>query len=784
MSGRSLGGGIVVAIGLFASTAWAGDFTVILLQKGSGDPIEGATVVLGKSGVVEMSDDKGEVHFKDAVLPAALKVLQPGYDVVEREAANAEKPLTIFMNMVSREIEGIEVVADRIQEKVSKITLSENELRMAPGTQGDPLKVLQSLPGVVTANEGSGQIYVRGGEPDQTIVWVNRAAIGYLYHFGGLHSTISPGLVKDFNMFLGGFPVEYGDALGAALDVTLRTPKRDRLHQQYSLGTYESSATLEGPLFGKNGKDSFYLSGRRSYIDLILSPDSFSKIVSQDSESDEEHENKITEVPSFYDIQAAWDHETHNGRLLLQHFRAGDEIRIRLNSVKDTDPQAKGDLESRIGYNSTSLVWFANWSEKLSSVSSLYLIRTSSKLRLGTDSTGSPFYLDIAQSNLIWQPETRWHYSDDASVTAGFQAVHAQAPIKAYISRPPGFDDINYNITRSEKFLIDRTYTSALFSPYLKQTQVWLGRLTTQTGMRATFLKSNGREDLHDYSPRFSAEYALTDNTLLTGSWGRFLQLPDGAQWVEDVGNPRLPFLKAEHRIVGVKHKIQEGLNIQVEAFQKPMKDLVVQYDEFPRPDNYAASGTGEAHGLDVLIKQDSINGQFGWLSYSYLRASRTEKGETFPFLGDQRHTLALVWSQALKGDWRQWNLGFRMRASSGKPYTALVGRTGVCSSANTFTNCAGQANANTDPTFSHWSPKWGAHNGSRLPTFYQLDVRVDREARFNTWKMSFYLDVLNVLNTQNVSGYDYGDSFERINNPKTKYALPLFPSIGIEAVF
>lgn len=775
---------IVTTLSLFAGSAWAAELVLTVLQKGSGDPVEGATVVLGKDGLVETSDGAGTVRFEDARLPAKLKILQPGYEIVEREVAQAESRLTVYLDTISREGPTIEVMADRIPEKISKISLTAEELRNAPGTQGDPLKALQSLPGVVTAVEGAGLMYIRGSEPDQNIVWVNRAAIGYLYHFGGLHSTISPQLVKDFNMFLGGFPVEYGNSLGGAIDIALRTPKRDRLHQSYSIGTYESSAVLEGPLFGKNGKDSVYVSGRRSYIDLILSPDTFSKLASPDGRSDAEHENKITEVPYFYDIQVAWEHDLRNGRLLLQHFSAEDSIRLRLNSVKDTDPQAKGELESRIGYHSTSLVWYANWSEKVNSVSSLYLISTSQKLRLGADSSGAPFYLDLAESDLLWQPELRWQYAESASVTVGFQSVYARTPVDAYISRPPGFDDIDYNVTASQKFRIDRIYHTALFSPYAKQTYLWFGRLTTQIGLRATFLKSNGREDLFDYSPRFSTEYALNERTSLTGSWGRYQQMPEGTQWVEDAGNPRLKFLDSEHRIVGVRHRFNDTLSMQVEAYQKPMSNLVVEYDESPSPNNYRDDGTGEAHGFDVLLKRESSGGRTGWLSYSYLKSTRTEKGETFPFLGDQRHTFSLVWSQALSGDWKLWNLGFRLRANSGKPYTTLVGRKGICAAGGVESECADQANAARDQNFSRWNPQWGARNGARLPYFYQLDLRVDRETRFNTWKMSFYLDVLNVLNVQNVSGYDYGDSFEYANDPKKKISLPIFPAIGMEAVF
>jgi len=761
----------------------AAELAVTVLQKGTGDPIEDASVVLGDTGEYDATDDKGEVSFEDIELPVKLKILNVGYETLFRDVKTDENAVTVYLDPLSFEGETLEVVAERVKEKSSKIVLTEEELRRAPGTQGDPLKAIQSLPGVVTAAEGAGLMYIRGSEPNQNIVWVNRARIGYLYHFGGLHSTISPQLIKDFNMFLGGFPVEYGDSLGGALDVKLRAPKKDRLHQTYSLGTYESSAVLEGPVFEKNGKDSVYLSARRSYVDLIFSPDDFNNAF-LDDDSEEDEQDRVTEVPEFYDIQAVWQRDLVNGKLLLQHFSARDEIRLVLNSTKNTDPDVQGELASRVEYHSTSLVWEQQWSPQLNSSSSIYLINTDQLLKLGEDSTGKPYFLKIEETDLVWQPELRWQFDDTLLLTGGTEFIYANTPVDAYIGRPPRFNDLEYNLTEAEKFNIDRTYKSGMISPYVKARKNWLNGLTTQIGLRTTYLKSNGREDMFNFSPRFSSEYALTDKTMLTASWGHYVQLPDGAEWVEDAGNPELDFLESEHRIIGVRHRINDLWQTQIEAYHKPMKNLVVAYDENSPPENYDNDGTGESYGFDVLVKRDYSQGRMGWLSYSYLESTRTEKGETSPFSGDQRHTFTLVWSQPLPKSWRKWTAGFRLRLNSGKPHTPLLDRVGRCKQGEDFVDCGDQANAMSDPDFSHWRPVWGDTNSARFRNFFQFDLRIDREVRFNTWKLNFYMDILNLLNYKNISGYDYGNSYENIDNPDEETSLGLFPSFGVEATF
>ncbi len=758
----------------------AGNLSIQILQKGAGDPVVDATVVLGQSGEFGMTDEFGRVQFDDVELPIELKVLAAGYETLFHTVSATETEVKLYLTPVMVESQGLEVVADRVEEKTSKVILDREELRKAPGSQGDPLKVIQSLPGVVTAQEGRGIMYIRGSEPNQNIVWVNRARIGYLYHFGGLYSTISPQLVRDFNMFLGGFPVEYGDALGGALDVKLRAPKNDRLHQNYSLGTYEMNAMLEGPLARKRARDSFYVAGRRSYVDLIFDPNTFSKNFLGEEE-DEEFKDSVTEVPEFYDFQAVWQRTLKNGRFLLQQFIARDRIRLVLNSSRATDPETQGELASSNEYHSTSAVWEQQWSRRLYSVSSLYFIYDKTKLKIGEDANGQPFFLDIYGRNLVWQPEIQWQHHTDLFFSGGTEFLYANTPVEAYIGRPPGFDDLEYNFTETQKFRINRTYQAALVNPYVKARKTWNKKLDTQLGLRYAFIKSNAREDLGGFSPRASFEYRLTKRTRFTGVWGRYLQLPDETRWIEDAGNPRLKYLEAQHRILGLKHQLDPLWTAQIEAYHKPMKHLVTTYDENPPPDNYQSDGTGEAYGFDVLIKRNYAQGKMGWLSYSYLKSERRAKGKTFPFDGDQRHTLILVWSQPLAGNWKRWNLGFRLQAHSGRPYTRLLGRTAVCQANGSFSPCADQANAEQDTGFSHWSPQWGAKNAARLPNFYQLDVRADREFLFNTWKMNIYLDILNILNIRNISGYDYGNALENFAKPEKKYSMGLFPSFGIE---
>ena len=105
----------------------------------------------------------------------------------------------------------------------------------------------------------------------------------------------------------------------------------------------------------------------------------------------------------------------------------------------------------------------------------------------------------------------------------------------------------------------------------------------------------------------------------------------------------------------------------------------------------------------------------------------------------------------------RNWRVGSRFRFGSGNPYTPVTNR----------------VQRLDDRSFR---PVYGERDAERLPPFYQLDVRVDKDYIFRNWKLTAYLDLQNATNAQNVEvqGYNYDYSEE---DPVT--GLPLLPAFG-----
>ena len=766
---------MTVALLLFATATLSHATTLKLTvkEKGTGDPIENASVVLINGGESDSTDEQGRLVFEDIDLPDQLKILALGYEVLVMELNN-DKPRTVYLMPISGEIAGIVVEEERIQQKVSKVSLSGEEIRRAPGTGGDPLKVIESLPGVVTATGaaggGGGGLYLRGSDQNENLVVVNRAPIGYLYHLGGIYSTIHPKMIQDFNAFLGGFPAEYGDVLGGVLDVKLRSPKRDRFRQSYSIGTYQSSLFLEGPVGQADGNQGFFFAARRSYIDLIFSPEDLTQIFGdEDNSTPENQTNKVVQVPVFSDVQALWEIDTQHGTFSAAFFNARDEARFLIQNRRSYDPQSAGETGIAASYNSLSFNLEEQWGNGYSSSMPLTFYKTSSRIEIGTDENNQPFFLDIENNDMVFQPEIRQQLSNGNQWRSGFQIAYSRTPVDARITREPlEADQGTYSLTDREKFSINSVFKGHILSPYADYQHHWNNRLSTTVGLRYSRLSiNNSATQMDALQPRAQAEYQLDKHSYLTAAWGKYVQTPRGSQMVEEIGNPSLDYTKTEHRVLGYKRELAPNVSVLVEVFHKPMTDLVIAIDSNSPPNNFSNEGKGDARGLDLLLKKDFSNRSSGWLSYSYIKTTRTGRdGIERRFSGDQPHTLSLVWSQAMTGSWHKWDIGLRMRYHSGALYDPVIG-----------TELSSDG-LRTVPTYST------VKNSARMPDFYQLDLRLDRKVRHNTWTMNYYIDILNVLNTQNVTGYDYGVDLEKVGNPDKEYGLPLFPAFGIEAEF
>jgi hypothetical protein len=187
----------------------------------------------------------------------------------------------------------------------------------------------------------------------------------------------------------------------------------------------------------------------------------------------------------------------------------------------------------------------------------------------------------------------------------------------------------------------------------------------------------------------------------------------------------------------------------------------VVERDGQLVPVRLSNEGSGRIYGFELLARRALTERFFGWIAYTFSHSQRRDSpdGPLRLFDSDQTHVLTVIGSYKLPAG---WEVGARFRFSSGNPLTPIVG-------------------ARRDDLSDVFIPIFGAVNSQRLPSFNQLDVRVDKNFIFDTWSLDLYVDLTNAYNNPAKEGVVYN-----YNYSQSAYleGLPILPVIGAKGSF
>src|SRR5690606_14884935 len=202
---------------------------------------------------------------------------------------------------LAREAEGLEIIVtgERPPREVTRRTLARRELTKIPGTSGDALRSLPSLPGVARPPASAGLLIVRGSAPQDTNIFIDGALVPIVYHFGGLSSVVPTEMLEKIDFYPGNFSARYGRVMGGIVDVGLRSPRNDAFHGMVQLDLIDARAMVEGPIPWTDKKWTFAAAGRRSWLDAWLGP-------ALDAAG-----AGVTQAPRYYDyqfmVERKWD---------------------------------------------------------------------------------------------------------------------------------------------------------------------------------------------------------------------------------------------------------------------------------------------------------------------------------------------------------------------------------------------------------------------------------------------------------------------------------------------
>ena len=260
----------------FFAFSQSGNIRGFVYDKESGEPIIFCNVFLEGTTIGAATDINGMYNISK-VQPGdyTLTVTYLGYDTTKVEIKLSPRQLlsqNLLIGESSIKLNEVKISAAReemkTEVKAAAIKISKQDLEMMPTIGGEPdlAQYMQVVPGVVFTGDQGGQLYIRGGSPIQNKVLLDGMIIYSPFHSIGLFSVFDTDIIRNTDVYTGGFNAEYGGRISSIMDIKTIDGNKKNIGGKLTANTFGTKLFLEGPI-GSKENTSFIFSGKTSYLD-------------------------------------------------------------------------------------------------------------------------------------------------------------------------------------------------------------------------------------------------------------------------------------------------------------------------------------------------------------------------------------------------------------------------------------------------------------------------------------------------------------------------------------
>ena len=764
----------------YAAVAQDNSIKGFVYEESTGEPMMFTNVYLKGTTFGGSTNENG--YFNINRIPDGrytLLITSVGYDTIS-EVFHLSKGQSInrkyYLKETSQKLETVTITADKIEArtetKTSVITVTPKTITKIPsvGGQADFAQYLQVVPGVIFTGDQGGQLYIRGGSPIQNKVLLDGMVVYNPFHSIGLFSVFDTDIIRNADVYTGGFGAEYSGRISSIMDISTRDGNKKRLSGKIGGNCFGAKVMLEGPLKRAKTPDdatvSFIISAKNSYLEQS------SKVLY--SYNDDIKQNGLPF--NFQDIYGKVSLNAPNGsKINLFGFSFNDQVNNYM-SLSDFGWESFGAgtnflvipgkapvmIEGNIAYSSyTSRMKEVDNPDRYSNINGFNM--------------GFDFSQFMGKNTLKYGIEMLGYTTDYQTYS-----VYGHSKIGSKVN-------------------------STEIGVYAKYKAV-LGKLLLEPSFRLQYYAS-----LPDISPepRLAAKYNATDRFRLKAAAGMYSQNFVAATSDRDVVNLFYGFLsgidnlpstydgkpinsylqKANHIIMGVEYDLFQNATVNLEGYWKDF----VQLTNINRNKIYAdtpanaqipdllkkdfTKETGDAYGFDISLKYEDKH-WYVWAVYALGFVNReyekaVEDGVQmvkYPPHFDRRHNINLILTYTA-GSKRQWEFSGRWNFGSGFPFTQVQGF---------YEYYSFQDGINFDYTTTNGElgVLYGDLNGGRLPTYHRLDLDMKRKFYFTENVMlEADLSVTNVYNRNNVF-------YVNLITSDVARQLPILPTFGLTLSF
>lgn len=754
-----------------------------ITDKSSGMPLPGVLVAVITTNPVMGAATDEEGYFRIQNVPVGRHSIVARYTGYKEEArlelgvsSGKELILDIHMEEDISSLQQVEIVEERDKREainqmssVSSRTFSVEETQKFAAAVNDPGRMALSFAGVVSGNDGSNQISIRGNSPYGLLWRMEGVDIPNPNHFassaaaGGGISILSAQTLADSDFMTGAFAAEYGNALGGVFDLRLRKGNNEKREYTFQAGVLGIDAAAEGPL-GKSGGGSYLVNYRYSTLSLLGAigvPIGDAETNFQDLSynivlptqrsgtfqlfgfgglSTQRTRAKLDSTQWELPWQRIDDRfHSHTGAMGFRHtIRTGENGFLTSSAVLSGNTYGykadwiTDDLKPRRDYEETF-----NTSKITLSLVQQQKLGARQTLRTGV-------YLNEHRFNLE-------QLERDQDNDPLMPVLHADG--RAHTVQP--FAQLRYRITE---------------------------KLTVNAGMHMLLLTLTQKASLE---PRIGMRYQVHPRHTLSLAYGLHSQMqPAGVYNArntdpagEEFPNRSLGFNKAHHLVTGYEWSLTRYLYLKTEVYYQELFNVAVGADpnsslsSLNNVENYivekmVSNGRGRNYGVELTVEQFTWKGMYFLMSASLYESKY----------------------QAQDGIWRntRFNANHAMTFTAGKEWKLRKSSAVRTLGANIRLIWTGGMRETPIDVERSMEEGWTVRDDSRAfevqnPDYLRADVRFSMRTNKLRSTRTLALDLQNATNRKNLFGTYFDPNSGAV---ETAYQLPLLPVLSYKVEF
>ena len=754
---------LLISANLFAASKHTISGTIT--DATTGESLIGTSVTvkeLSGTGVTTNAYGYYSLTLPDGKYTFAITYL--GYKTISLAVTlNENKLINFKLEPNSQMLTDVEVTAQRknhniTSNEIGMEKLEVKEIAKIPVLFGeaDIMKTLKLTPGIKSAGEGSGGMFVRGGNNSQNLILLDEATVYNADHLLGFFSTFNSDAIKDIQMFKGTAPAEYGGRISSVLDIKMNDGNNQNYHVGGGIGLISSRLNIEGPI--EKDKSSFLITARRTYADLFLKLSSDELI----------NNNQLY----FYDLNAK------------VNYKIDDKNRLYLSGYFGRDVF---EFQDRFGINwgniTGTLRWNHIWNDKIFSNTSI--IYSNYDYKVSIQDAG--FSLTSIIKNWNFKHEFQYYMNSKNTLSFGVNSIyHTIIPGQLETSEE---SDI-VPVLLQEKYAIDNgIYISNVWKPTYNLNINYGLRLSAyhlfgpgdfytyengETIKTETFSKAEIVQSYFNLEPRFNIAYILNDRNSFKASYTRNTQnlhlvsnstssMPTDV-WIASSNNVK-PEIGDQVSLGYFTNFAKDQFQLSGEVYYRWMQNQIdlkngADINANDKIEGELLFGKGRAYGLELLLKKKQ--GKLtGWVGYTFSRTERLIDGinnnNWYPAKQDITHDLSVVGIYDISKKWS-------------------VSASWVYNTGNAVTFPSGKYLINGNVQYYYTE-----RNGYRMPDYHRLDIgatwQIKKTKKFES---SLNFSVYNAYGHKNPFSID----FEQDENDPSKtnavmtYLFTYVPSV------